>query len=193
MKDYSLMSMVEIAIDIQSQPNTEKTTFLDLYNKVCEIKGFDEEERKAHIAQFYTDITASGDFLYCGEDLWDLKKNQKLEALDTEFYSEHVADESEEDEEVKPKRKPKRAKRQEELFSEEEDDDDNNVNDEEDESYENADYDAEEDEDDDRNYDNYEPDFDHDQDNDDYDDDESDREEEKYNDIMDEYEDLYDD
>ena len=191
MKDYSLMSMVEIAVDIQSQPNTEKTTFLDLYNKVCEIKGFTDEEKKAHIAQFYTDITASGDFLYCGEDLWDLKKNQKLEDLDKEFYSEHVAEETDEDEEeIKPKRKVRKTKRL-EVAEEDYNDDDNNEDNENAEAYENLEYDNEE-EDEDNGYNGYEPDFDHDEDED-YDDDDSDREEEKYNDIMDEYEDLYDD
>ena len=82
------MSLVEIAIEIQE--NEEKTTFLELYNKVCEKKGFNEEEKRAHIAQFYTDITACGDFIYCGDDLWDLKRNQKLDALEKEFLDVDV-------------------------------------------------------------------------------------------------------
>jgi len=192
MKDYNLMSLVEIAVDIQSQPNTDKTTFLDLYNKVCEIKGFDEEEKRAHIAQFYTDITASGDFVYCGEDLWDLKRNQKLEALESEFYNEHIAEESDEEEEEKPKPKKPRSKAKKDALELEEEE---NVEeqDSEDESYEsNATYDDDYDSNDEE-YDGYEKDFDYDPDDDSSSDDDDDSDEEKYNAIMDDYENLYDD
>ena len=192
MKDYNLMSLVEIAVDIQSQPNTDKTTFLDLYNKVCEIKGFNEEEKRAHIAQFYTDITASGDFVYCGEDLWDLKRNQKLEALDSEFYNEHIAEESDEEEEEKPKPKKSRSKAKKDALELEEEE---NVEeqDSEDESYEsNVTYDDDYDSNDEE-YDGYEKDFDYDPDDDSSSDDDDDSDEEKYNAIMDDYENLYDD
>ena len=191
MKDYNLMSLVEIAIDIQSQPNAEKTTFIDLYNKVSEIKGFTEEDKRAHIAQFYTDITASGDFVYCGEDLWDLKKNQKLEAMDSEFYNEHIADESDEDEEEKPRPKKSRSKAKDVQSVEEEENEIEEEN--EDEAYENIGYEDDYESSEEEEYDGYEKDFDYDPDDDTSSDDEDDSDEEKYNAIMDDYENLYDD
>ena len=56
MSNKDLMSLVEIAIEIQSE-NPEKTTFINLYNKVCEIKGFSEEDIKEHIKFFNNLIT----------------------------------------------------------------------------------------------------------------------------------------
>ena len=197
MKDYNLMSMVEVAIYLQSQPNVEKTTFLDLYNKVAELKGFSEEEKREHIAQFYTDVTACGDFVYCGEELWDLKKNQKLEAMDSEFYNEHIADTSDEEEEEEEEKKPKARKRSKanqakinEALGREEEELDNASS--EDEGYENEPYEDDYAEDDYEEVDIYQKDFDYDPD-DDSSSDEDDSEEEKYNAIMDDYEDLYDD
>lgn len=194
MNDIELMSLVEIAIEIQSN-NPEKTTFLDLYNKVCEAKNFDEEEKRNHIAQFYTDVTACGDFIYCGDDLWDLKKNQKLDVQEKEFQSEHIGfEESEEEIVKKPKRKSsRRAKTPLEVEEEE----NKEEIDSEDQAYETQmtfaddyDYNDEEDED----YSNYEKDFDSELDEDTLDDDEDDDfDEDKYNSIMDEYENQYDD
>ena len=192
MKDYSLMSLVEIAIDVQSQPGSKEITFLDLYNKVCEIKGFDEEERKKHIAQFYTDVTACGDFVYCGEDLWDLKRNQKLEAMDSEFYNEHIAEEEEEEEEEKPKRKKATPNKTYSAINgdDDEDEDDSNL----DEDYENADYDSDYESSEEDGYDDYEKDFDYDpEDDDSQSEEEEDNDEDEYNAIMDDYENLYDD
>ena len=193
--DIELMSLVEIAIEIQE--NEEKTTFLEHYNKVCEKKGFNEEEKRAHIAQFYTDITACGDFIYCGDDLWDLKRNQKLDALEKEFQSEHVGfDESEEKETRKPKRKS--SKRAPKTPLELEEEENREEIDSEDQAYETQmtyddDYDLNDEDDD---YSRYEKDFDSELDEDDeksdYDDDD-DFDEDKYNSIMDEYENQYDD
>lgn len=198
MKDINSMSLVELAIEIQLESN-EKTTFIDLYKKVCDAKEMSDDERKANIAQFYTDITACGDFVYCGDDLWDLKKNQKLEVLDSEYYQEHIADEYDEDEEIikKPRKKSsKKIKYIEELEDEDEDKEENL--DSNDEDYENVsfdDYDESQDDD----YSSYEKDLDSELDEDDddksYDEDEEedDFDEDKYNSIMDEYENQYDD
>ena len=192
MKNIELMSLVEIAIEIQSE-NSEKTTFIDLYNKVCELKGFSEEERKAHIAQFYTDVTACGDFVYCGDDLWDLKRNQKLEALEKEFQTEHIGfEEDKEESRPKPKRKSsKRAKSPLEIEAE----DNREEIESEDQAYETQmtydDYDMQ---DEDEDYSSYERDFDSELDEDDTDyDEDDDFDEDKYNSIMDEYENQYDD
>lgn len=193
MEDIKSLSLVEVAIEIQSE-SKEKTTFIDLYNKVSEAKGFNEEEKRAHIAQFYTDVTASGDFVYCGGDLWDLKKNQKLEALETEFYTEHagLGDDLEDEDEAPVKKKRKSSKKimlsPEELEEEENKEEIDN----EDESYENISFDDYEASEDDDDYSSYEKDLDSELDEEDkesYDD----EDEDKYNSIMDEFENLYDD
>ena len=195
MSNKDLMSLVEIAIEIQSE-NPEKTTFINLYNKVCEIKGFSEEEKRSHIAQFYTDITACGDFIYCGDDLWDLKRNQKLEALEKEFQTEHAGFEEEEEEKQRPKPRRKSSKRAKSPLELEEEENREEIESE-DQAYEtqmaydDEDYDSQ---DDDEDYNSYERDFDSELDEDDDTDyDEDDFDEDKYNSIMDEYENQYDD
>ena len=185
-------SLLEIAIEIQSK-SKENTTFVDLFNKIAEQEDLSEEEKAECIAQLYTDIVSSGDFVYCGEDLWNLKSNLKIDALDSEFYSEHAGtDEVEEEKPAKKQsRKKKKAEKMEgeenvelhdfdELVQDNEDDDSSN----EDEGYENVtdDYDSDYSSDDD------DDDFDYttgdDEDGDDFD-------EEKYNSIMDQFEDQY--
>ncbi len=195
MNNKDLMSLVEIAIEIQSE-NPERRTFNELYDMVCQEKGFTAEEKRSHIAQFYTDITACGDFIYCGDDLWDLKRNQKLEALEKEFQTEHAGFEEEEEEKQRPKPRRKSSKRAKSPLELEEEENREEIESE-DQAYEtqmtydDEDYDSQ---DDDEDYNSYERDFDSELDEDDDTDyDEDDFDEDKYNSIMDEYENQYDD
>lgn len=189
MEDYKNKSLIEVAKELVK----EKITFYELYNKVCEVMGFDEEEKKAHIAQFYTDVTASGDFVYCGEDLWNLKANEKTDILKEEYYSEHLEVEGAE-EEPKPKKRKHTAKTvevEEDVDVDDEYDDnqgssyENVVDDYDDDDYESShqkDFDSQLDEDDDEDYDDYDDESDNDADEFDEDD---------YNEIMDDYEEKY--
>ena len=207
MENIELKSLEEVAVEVLRETK-EKATYLELFNKVAELKNFTEEERNENIARFYTDITASGNFVYCGDDYWDLKENQTLDALDSEFYSEHSTVEGEDEEEIKPKKRSKKTAKRiytegdanfvdltySELAEESETDDDYNN---EDESYENMDYDFskkydDDDYDDDDNDSEYEDDYDEDDYDDDDDSDSDDYDEDKYNAIMDEWEDSYD-
>lgn len=210
MDNIELKSLEEVAVEVLRETK-EKATYLELFNKVAELKNFTEEERNENIARFYTDITASGNFVYCGDDYWDLKENQTLDALDSEFYSEHSAVEGEDEEKEKPKRKTKKSSKR--IYTEgdssfvdltysdlaEESDIDDNYNSE-DESYETMDYDYDKKYDDSDDYDDEDDDNDseyesEDYDDDDYDEDDDDNDdydEDKYNAIMDEWEDSYD-
>ena len=193
MENIKSKSLIEVAIYIQESA-TEPITFIDLFNKVAELKEYTDEDKKANIARFYTDVTASGDFIYCGDDKWDLKKNQKLDAQESDFSKEHGAEfaDDEEVEEEKPKRKSTRKKNKIETIEdivEEEERDDNTES--EDQEYENQ-FDDYYNGDDDDGYDGYEKDFDSEIDEDDLDSDD-DFDEDKYNSIMDEFEDQYND
>lgn len=206
MENIESKSLEEVAVEVLRETK-EKATYLELFNKVAEIKNFTEEEKEENIARFYTDITASGNFVYVGEDYWDLKENQNLEALDSEFYSEHSEIEGD-DEEEKPKRKTRKQTKR--VYSEgdenfvdltyndlaeqaDSDDDYNN----EDESYEAADSTYDKNYEDDSDYDDEENDSeyeseDYDDDYDEDEDDDDDYDEDSYNAIMDEWEDSYD-
>ena len=62
MDNIELKSLEEIAVEVLRETK-EKATYLELFNKVAELKNFTEEERNENIARFYTDITASGTML----------------------------------------------------------------------------------------------------------------------------------
>ncbi len=179
-KEVSQMSLIELAeYNLSKKKNPQ--TFQAMFKEIAEIKNLSDDVLEDVEAQFYTELVISAKFIYCGEDLWDLKSRQKIDNLDKEFYGEHKDILDADDEE----------------FETYEDEDD----------YFNDEYDEVEDEerDDDEIDDIDDVDDDIDDEIDDEDDidiideevglpiyeEDDDFEEDKYNDIMDDYEDLY--
>ena len=159
------MSMVEVAIELMKQKRSPQV-IISLINEVLEMKGLDDLDGSL-ATQLYVDITTSSDFVFCGEGKWDLKSRQSLDVYDRDGSYFNTGEEFE-DEEVEDVNL-----------------DDYNI-DEEDEAddYEDEDEEDEEDNDDIPLDDDYDP---------NEDDDEQDYlDEEEYNDIMDDYEDMYD-
>ena len=160
-------SMVEIAeeyIRIHGKQN-----IYDLLETVAKIKGIDPSDTD-QLAQLYIDMTLSANFVYCGNEEWDLKENN-LELWDKDgsyFNKDEIIEEEEEEEDIKL----------EDYFIPEEDEELDLDDDEEDE-------DDDEDEiviDDDIKF--------HSTDDDDADID-LDFDDDDYHDIMDDYEDMY--
>ena len=159
------MSMVEVAIELMKQKRSPQA-IISLINEVLEMKGLDDLDGSL-ATQLYVDITTSSDFVFCGEGKWDLKSRQSLDVYDRDGSYFNTGEEFE-DEEVEDVNL-----------------DDYNI-DEEDEA---DDY-EDEDEEDEEDYDDIPLDDDYDPNEDD---DEQDYlDEEEYNDIMDDYEDMYD-
>ena len=130
--------------------------------------------------QLYSDITTSAEFIYCKEDLWDLKDRQSLELWDKDgayFYQGVIEDDEEDDG----------------ITVDDYNLDDKPVKDEDDEDYEDEDEDYYEDED--SIVINHEEDEEEDEDlfilDDDVNDDDF-LDEDTYNEYMDDYEDMYD-
>ena len=88
MENINLKSLEEVAVEVLRSENTQ-LTYLELFEKVATLKGFNEEDKKREIARFYTDITSSGNFVYCGDDKWCLKESLSPDDLDSEFFEEH--------------------------------------------------------------------------------------------------------
>lgn len=160
------MSMVEVAIELMKQKRTPQP-ILTLINEVLEMKGFDDPTG-ALATQLYLDITTSSDFVFCGEGKWDLKSRQSLDVYDRDGSYFNTGEEIE-DEEIEDVNL-----------------DDYNI-DEEDEDQD--DYDEDEDEDD---YEDDDLSLDDDLDLNEDDDEQDYLDEQEYNDIMDDYEDMYD-
>ncbi len=176
------MAMLDIVEHLLKE-NKEPISIQDLISQVREIKSItaDDVDR---LTQLYMDITQSAKFVYVGEDKWDLKE-RNLEMWDKDGYAFVTPDQDDEDVEEDLDFTEFNLDDVEELEKEADDDDDEEEKEVEDEEIkEEKEYiDVElpiKSTDDDDGDDDVEIEFDNDYDEDDY------------NEIMDDYEDMYD-
>lgn len=181
MENVSQMSLLEVAIYLMEQKKTQQS-IRALIKEVLEIKGLDDVDGTLS-TQLYIDITTSSKFVYMGNEEWDLKKRQSLDEYDKDGSAFNVKgadiEEPLDEEEVL------------DVLDEDIDEDDEYDEDEEDEYDDDDEYDEDED--------------DSEYEDDEYDEDEDaiidgelterysedDFNEDKYNDLMDDYEDMY--
>jgi DNA-directed RNA polymerase subunit delta len=101
-------SLVDVAAVVLKE-SKEPLNIYDLFDKACEMKGVEEDLKPGMISQFYADMTISAKFVYTGENMWDIKENQKIELWekDGSFYKEYtevvVPEEYLKEEKVEPK------------------------------------------------------------------------------------------
>ncbi len=88
------MAMLDI-VEYLLKENSEPISIQDLITRVREIKNItaDDVDR---LTQLYMDITQSAKFVYVGEDKWDLKE-RNLEMWDKDGYAFVTPDHDEED------------------------------------------------------------------------------------------------
>lgn len=91
LKDLAMLDVAEALL----KENKEPMTIDQLLEKVAHIKDVDANDAD-RITQLYMDITQSAKFVYCGEDQWDLKE-RNLELWDKDGYAFVQAEEIEED------------------------------------------------------------------------------------------------
>jgi len=65
------LAMVDIAYELLKESN-KPLAIQEIFHKVAEIKKIDLDDVNK-ITQLYVDITRSAKFVYCGDDKWDLK------------------------------------------------------------------------------------------------------------------------
>ena len=176
-------SMLEVAIEIMEASNEPKNIY-KLIDEVTEKLGYGDDS--AAKAQLYIDITTSAEFVYCGgeDDLWDLKIRQSLDMWDKSFFENESAEAIEPDEDDEEENDD--LSMEDFNYVEDEEDEDSEESDEDKDDEEESTYEIDESAGDEE--DEEEGSWDDDEDNS-WDDDE----EEKYNDMMDDYEDLYED
>lgn len=74
-------SLLEIAIELlQKKRKPQKINSIVV--EVMELKGYKPAQANAEAPQFILDFMQSGNFVYCGDDCWDLKDRQPLSILD---------------------------------------------------------------------------------------------------------------
>lgn len=89
-------SMVEIATEYVKLNG--KQNIYNLLNEVAKIKEIDEDNVDK-LSQLYLDMTLSANFVYCGNDEWDLKENNlDLWDKDGSFFNKDEVYEDDEEE-----------------------------------------------------------------------------------------------
>ena len=74
-------SLLEIAIELLEKKRGPQ--HIDtIVKEVMSLKGYKVAESKEKAPQFLMDFMLSGNFVYCGEDCWDLKYRQPTSVLD---------------------------------------------------------------------------------------------------------------
>ena len=180
MENISQMSLLEVAILLMEQKKN-KQSIKALIKEVLEMKGLDDVDSSL-ATQLYIDITTSSKFVYMGDGEWDLKIRQSLDEYDKDGSAFNSKDAFVEDEE--------------DLKDVEIEDEDDYSDDYDEEDYDDEEYDDEYEEDEEDEDDDYEYDDEDDYIGDDILDEaevysEDDFNEDKYNDLMDDYEDMY--
>lgn len=87
------MSLIEIAFELLKEKK-QAVTFKELMDEITELRGLTEDEVRARIAQFYTDLNIDGRFMTIGENRWGLRVWYPVDQTE----EEHVTA-------VKPKKK----------------------------------------------------------------------------------------
>ncbi len=99
-EEIQKMPMIELA-SLLLEEERKSFHFKDLFNRLADLKGYTEKQKKNAIAQFYTDLNVEGRFLTVGENMWGLKRWYPVEKMDEEVN-------------VAPKRKKKAKKKKDE-------------------------------------------------------------------------------
>jgi DNA-directed RNA polymerase subunit delta len=98
-------SMLDVAKEILIKSG-KPMAFMDLVDQVSAKLGFSEEEKKAKMAQFYTNLSLDGStFVVLSDNCWDLRERVPLSQIHIDMndaYNDKI-DEDEESEEDETK------------------------------------------------------------------------------------------
>ena len=71
-EEINEMSLIEIAYELLVEKN-HAVSFKDIMDEVSSLSGLTDQQVKAKIAQFYTELNIDGRFLAIGENQWGLR------------------------------------------------------------------------------------------------------------------------
>ncbi|MFA6620104.1 MAG: DNA-directed RNA polymerase subunit delta [Bacilli bacterium] len=95
-------SMLDVAYTIMSKAKKEMT-FADLYEQIVKELAMNDDEKKSHLGEFYTELTLDGRFVALTDNGWDLRTRHTYDKVHidvNDVYSDvEEGDEDEEDEE----------------------------------------------------------------------------------------------
>lgn|SRR5690625_2801908 len=91
------MSMIELANIILADEKKEMN-FIDLFQKVADLKNFTDAQRDDLLARFYTDLNVDGRFTTLGSNQWGLKRWYPVDQTSEKSLAESRKRDLEEDE-----------------------------------------------------------------------------------------------
>ena len=71
-EEINEMSLIEIAYELLVEKN-HAVSFKDIMDEVSSLTGLTDQQVKAKIAQFYTELNIDGRFLAIGDNQWGLR------------------------------------------------------------------------------------------------------------------------
>lgn len=106
------LSLVDIAATVLLEAK-EPINLYDLFKEVIKRKEIKVDDSASLLTRFYADLTVSAKFVYTGENMWDLKSNQKIELWekDGSFFKEYTKIDIPEEYLEPEKAKPEKAKK----------------------------------------------------------------------------------
>lgn len=85
-------SLLDIAYEIVSKQKGS-ISFSDLWKKVVEASGLNEEDAAKKISRFYTNLMLDGRFVTLGENQWDLRTRHTFDKVHIDMKDVYSDDE----------------------------------------------------------------------------------------------------
>jgi len=89
--DIEKMSMVDLA-NLLFAEEQRPMSFKEAFDKIAELKNWDETEKDNKIAQFYTDLNIDGRFVTNGSNSWGLKRWYRSEQINEDLSLDDLDD-----------------------------------------------------------------------------------------------------
>ncbi len=96
--------MIEVAHAILEQ-NAKEMTFAEILNAVQDYLEKSDDEIKANIARFYTEINTDGSFIPLGNNIWALRSWYAIDEIDEEVIALDELDDEDDETPVKKRSK----------------------------------------------------------------------------------------
>ena len=93
-------SLLDYGFDVLSASN-DPVKFIDLFNKSLELSGLQlsDNELKARMSKFYTQLSLDGRFITLTDNYWDLRSRHVFEKVHLDMIDAYSDEEEETDEE----------------------------------------------------------------------------------------------
>ena len=91
-----IKSNLDVAYDIMKKVN-DPLTFKELWEEICKIQEFNEEESRRRIGNFYTNLFMDGRFITLGDNKWDLRDRYTFDYVNIDMNDVYRDDDDEEE------------------------------------------------------------------------------------------------